>query len=222
MGSPTSIKNFQPLERTAAIFAVLSLATFLFCAVACMDRFHELQLTDPRVIAGLVSLAVLLIACLTIAASMCLSKRQEIKKNSIKHHFGYESSTFSFSVLVVAGVSLLLFGAFLGKVMGTDPSKFFNNILDFSNPFAIAAAATLGIFVLSFLTYAVKNIIIPDKQNHVIILSNQQTLEEAKGDKEIVPNIFSAVLSAADVDVASLASCEIIAVSQQSSQGCHQ
>lgn len=211
-----SIRNFQPLERAAIIIAVLSLAAFLFAAAACSDRLQRLQLTNPFVIAGMVSLAVLLVASLTAALSICLTKSKQITQHAIRHRFGYESSTSSSVLLAISIISLLLAAAFCGKIMGNDnPDLFFSKMQELSNPLVVAAIVAVSVFLLSFVMYAAKNIISPDKQTHVIILSNQQTIEEAKVDQGM--NILSAVLPAAGIDITSIASCDILAVSSRGS-----
>lgn len=207
------IRNFQPLARVATIFAVVGLAMFLLAVAAYTDYLDKLKLTDPIAIVGIVGLAVLLVASLAAAISICSAKNKQISKSSIKKDFGQEFSNVSFTLLTAATVSFLLASAFFGKIIGNNPSEFFNNIQDFSNPFVVAATIAASVCLLSFLMYAVKSIIIPDQQSHVIILTDQQTVEEAKQDYGAL--LCSTVLPASGIDLATIVSCEILATQSQ-------
>ncbi|AHX04233.1 hypothetical protein [Ehrlichia japonica] len=197
----------ETAERLFLLLGLLSFSLLVFSISSIAASRITFNIKNVYSIILMCCAGVFALSCIGVVVACCLQKDKKVTSTSVAIDFGVQQSTSSLTLLAMSAVSLTSFAALFGVLHS---AKGISALVDFNNPVCIAMYVSLAILTLSLLSYTLKSIVAPDRQNHLIIIGDSATVNSVKNSE--MPTIVSAMLS---IDFSSLASIQAVNATQQ-------
>ncbi|AHC39765.1 hypothetical protein [Ehrlichia muris] len=163
-----STPRIEALNSVAWLLALSSFAVLIFSLASVTTNNTKFDPRNKYFIILMCAAAALVASFILILASTCVGERKQEDNKCVKFNYGTHRSNLSCLLIGLSAISFISSAAFLGALSQKDFSVF----VDFKNPFCIGLYVSLAALALSLLAYTVKNLIVPDTQNHVIVAGN--------------------------------------------------